>query len=238
MSEDTPDDVVHTALLRGAVPRPPARPRDARRARSRSTAMARDAIAGVPRASGTARPTWSSPAAGDLAPRRGGRPRSTALPGRRRAGRRARADRARRPTSMPLAVVAPAHRAGPRGHGLAGARTTTTPTATPSGSPTRCSVAACRAGCSRRSARSGASPTRCSRRRRPTATPARSRSTPAPRRAGSASCSRSIDDVIDGLLADGITDEEHEVALGLPRGLDAARPRGQRQPHGPPRRRA
>ena len=33
-------------------------------------------------------------------------------------------------------------------------------------------------------------------------------------RAGSASCSTSIDGVLDGMLADGITEEEHTVALG------------------------
>ena len=71
------------------------------------------------------------------------------------------------------------------GLGLARRSPTTTTTATPSRSPTRCSAAGRPAGCSRRSARSGAWPTRCTRTRPPTPTPVRSRSTPAPRRAGS-----------------------------------------------------
>ena len=46
-------------------------------------------------------------------------------------------------------------------------------------------------------------------------------------------CSRSSTTQVASLVADGITDDEHRVALGYLEGSLAARPRGHREPHGP-----
>ena len=166
MSEDTPDDVVHDRAVRVAVPRAPPRPRDARHREDRSRRWPATRSPSST-ASGTGRPTWSSsrPAIctttrwstdvdGCSSPTSRPVPAPIATPpvGDARAALRDRTGRPSRPT-WPSA---------------GGGCTTTTPTATPCGSPTRCSAAACRAGCSRRSARSAASPTPCSPRRRPT----------------------------------------------------------------------
>ena len=66
MRDDTPDDLVHDAVRRGAVPGPPARPRGARHRRRRSTAMTRDDIADVPRTRTTGPATSCVAAAGNL----------------------------------------------------------------------------------------------------------------------------------------------------------------------------
>ena len=114
-----------------------------------------------------------------------------------------------------------------------GASMPTTRTATPSWSPTRCSAGACRADCSRRSARNAASPTPSTPRRRPTPTPGRVSlyAGTAPARLGE--LLEVVDDVIDGILAEGITEAEHDVARGYLEGATLLGPRGQRQPHGP-----
>ena len=238
MNEDTPDDVVHTRLHRGPVPRSSARARDARHARTTdrgdgaATTSPRFHAALVP-----ARPTssWPPPAPSTTTQvverhRRLPAPTPRSAPG----------PSDRPPTRAPERAVggAPTDRAGPRGHGWRGLRPATTPTATPWPSPTRCSAAACRAGCSRRSARSAGlaytvftSPVELRRRRRGRALrrhgagaarrAARRHRRRARRRAGRRHHRRGA-----------------RGGQGLPRGRDAARPRGQRQPHGPPRRRA
>ncbi len=156
--------------LREPLPRAPARqgdPRHPRHGRGHDPDRRRR----VPRAAGTGRPTWSIAAAGDLAHDEvlaAVDGCSTAAPGGEAAGPRARpapmSSRSSSSTDRPSRPTSP----------WAGGRCrSTTTTATPCGSPTTSSAAACRAGCSRRSARSGAWPTRCSRRLRPTATSAR-----------------------------------------------------------------
>ena len=109
----------------------------------------------------------------------------------------------------------------------------TTTTATRSRSPTRCSAAACRAGCSRRSARSGASPTPSTRTVPRTPRPARSRSTPARRRARCTRCSRSSTESSTAGRRGSPT--RSSTWPRLPRGLARPRPRGHGQPHGAPR---
>ena len=101
--------------------------------------------------------------------------------------------------------------------------------------PTRCSAAGWPAGCSRRSARSAGlayavhshpalySDAGCLMIYAGTG-PKRARET-----------LHVIDDVVAALAADGITEARAGRGHRLPRGIDAARPRGQRQPHGPPR---
>ena len=200
--------------LREPLPRAPARPRDPRHPR----------VPSRPWAATTSPPStqrWYRPAnlvvaaAGDLAHDEVRRRASTACFDVGEPGVRARA------RTRPGTDVVPAGRRStgrpsrPTWPSAGGRCPSTTPTATPSGSPTTSSAAACRAGCSRRSARSGAWPTRCSRRRRPTATPAslvdlRRHHPEPPRRAARGRSTTPI----DGLVADGITDEEHEVALG------------------------
>ena len=174
MRDDTPDDLVHDAVRRGAVPRPPARPRGARQPSRRSRRWpATRSPRSTPRTTDPANVVVA--AAGNLdhddvrraCSSRGYAPRSTAGVARRAApadGARPASRRGRRP----------ADRAGPPGPRHARRSTATTPTGTRSPCSTRSSAAACRPGCSRRSARSAASRTPCTRTGPRTTTPARS----------------------------------------------------------------
>ena len=72
----------------------------------------------------------------------------------------------------------------------------------------------CRAGSSTRSVSAAASPTASTRRPRTTPTPGCGPSTPAPSRRTSTPCARLINDELDRLVTDGITDEELAVAVG------------------------
>ena len=225
MARTTPDDRVLTALLtrrsspitrsaaRCSAPATPSRPWTATTSPGSSSEHYHPANLVVV-------------AAGGLDHARGGRGRRRSRLGRRprRPDRRVapaplrpgpcRSPSCGGPPSRPTSAVA--------WRGLAA----TTPTATPSRSPTRCSAGASRAGCSRRSARSAAWPTRCSRRRRPTPSRQSHRATPARPPSVSTRCSVSPRGVLDDLAADGITDRGARRALGYLAGLAVARPRG------------
>ena len=209
-------------------PRGPRQRRDRRRPRPRHHRR-------LPRSAGTGPTNLVVAAAGDRRPRRRRRAGSTdrfpaveptacsarTPPGdRRRAARDRRPARPSRPTSPWAGAPCPP----------------ATPTATPWPWPTRSSAAACRAACSRRSARSGAWPTRSTPRPRPTSDAGQFTVYAGTAPSRPSRCSSVIDDEIDRLLADGITEDERGRRPGLPRGLAGARPRGHRQPHGPPRR--
>ena len=202
------------AVHRGAVPGPPARARGARRPRSTIAAMAATTIAGFHAEHYRPDATWSWP-------RPATSTTTTSSPGveRRSAARRRRPARApgagrRRPRRRRV-VCRPADRAGPPRRRLAGARPRRPRPVRAGRRSTRCSAAACRAGCSRRSARSGAWRTPCTR----TAPPTRDTGAlvvyagTAPR-TGRTRCSTLVDGEIDRLVADGITDDELDVAKG------------------------
>ena len=229
MSEDTPDDLVLTALYESLFPEHPL---------GRETLGTRETVGGhdprrhrrVPPAAGTGRPTswWRRPAT------------STTTSWSRRStacwpagdGGQAPVRRPPRQTCRPLVVLDRPIEQAHVAVGLAGPVGRTTTTATPSGSPTTSSAEGCRAACSRRSARSGASPTPCS-----------------PRPSSHADCGSlslyaatapsapaELLAVTRGVLEEAAGRRGHRRgARGggrLPRGLDAARAGGQRRPDG------
>ena len=129
MDDDTPDDRVHTAALRGAVPGSPPR-RETAGERATVEAIASDDV----RASST---SWYRPGNMVRGGRRRRRPRAPSSTGRgaRFAGtRREASDRygvAPEQSSRSLSVSRREHRAGPRGARLAGRPRATIPTAKP-----------------------------------------------------------------------------------------------------------
>ena len=213
MRDDTPDDLVHDLFAARAVPRPSARARGARARETRSTAMPRDDIAALPRAHYQPANVVLA-AAGNLDPRRRGRAASRrAVPdatlGAPARGRAPRPRRRSRSRSCDRDDRAGAPRAAacarcPR----------STPTATRSRRRTRCSAAACRRGCSRRSASSAASRTPCTRTALRSTTPGSSRSTPAPRPNGSQETLDVIEAELARLVDDGVPDAELDAAKG------------------------
>ena len=225
MSEDTPDDLVLTALYESLFPDHPL---------GRETLGTRDSVEAMTRDDDRRLPPAVVPA---RQPGRGGgrrpRPRPRRWPRSTASspvGERGDAPVAHRPAGRRScrwwsSTARPSSPTWPSAGGVCPRATTT---ATPCGWPTTCSAAACRAGCSRRSARSAASPTRSSPRRRPTATSESLviYSGTAPSRLGE------LLEVIDAVDRRPRRRRHHRRGAPrgprLPRGLDAAGARGQR----------